>query len=148
MARRVKIRLTYNSIAVLTSVSKWGCPYFSCALRKHTYHFLSTSINSSSIRTYVRGHFTHETKSPWPLQCKHSHWWKRWNQSKFIAHYAWGTNRVCECKMDVKSTWIPTWHPMNHVSWSLGLFQKPPLGGRPNANRGDMALRMLTTVDF
>ena len=26
--------------------------------------------------------------------------------------------------MDVKSTWIPTWHPMDHVSWSLGLFFK------------------------
>ena len=25
---------------------------------------------------------------------------------------------------DVKSTWILTWHPMDHVSWSLGLFPK------------------------
>ena len=23
-----------------------------------------------------------------------------------------------------KSMWIPTWHPMDHVSWSLGLFSK------------------------
>ena len=23
-----------------------------------------------------------------------------------------------------KSTWIPTWHPMDHVSQSLGLFSK------------------------
>jgi hypothetical protein len=35
-----------------------------------------------------------------------------------------GPNGVCECKMDVKSTWIPTWHGMDHVSWSLGLFSK------------------------
>ena len=35
-----------------------------------------------------------------------------------------GPNRVCECKMDVTSTWIPTWHEMDHVSWSLGLFPK------------------------
>ena len=38
------------------------------------------------------------------------------------------TKYICECKMDVKSTWIPTWHPMDlrkdHVSWSLGLFSK------------------------
>ena len=34
------------------------------------------------------------------------------------------TEGVCECKMDVKSTWIPTWHRMDHVSWSLGLFSK------------------------
>ena len=39
--------------------------------------------------------------------------------------------------MDVKSTWIPTWHPMDHVSWSLGLLQRLPLGGRPNTKSGD-----------
>ena len=32
---------------------------------------------------------------------------------------------------------IPTWHPMNRVSWTLGLFSKPPLGGRPNTNLRD-----------
>ena len=71
-----------------------------------------------------KGHFTHETESPWLLHCKHSHWWKRWSWSKFASHYAWGTNGVRDCKMDVKSTWTPTWHPMDHVSWSLGLFSK------------------------
>ena len=35
---------------------------------------------------------------------------------------AWGTNGVCECKMDVESAWVPTWHRTDHVSWSLGLF--------------------------
>ena len=54
---------------------------------------------------------------------------------KLASHYAWGTNGVyiCECKMDIKSTWIPTWHRMDHVfmvTWDY--FQKPPLGGRPN----------------
>ena len=43
---------------------------------------------------------------------------------KFALHYAWGTNGVCECKMDVKSTWTPTWHATDHVSWSLGLFSR------------------------
>ena len=56
------------------------------------------------------------------------HWWKRWSWSKFASHYAWGTDGVCECNMDVKSTWIPTWHWMDHVSWPLGLFSKLPLG--------------------
>ena len=49
--------------------------------------------------------------------------------------------------MDVNSTWIPTWHPMHHVSWSLGLFFKNHLlevGLTPN--RETMALRTLTTV--
>ena len=72
-----------------------------------------------------KGHFAHETESPCPLHFKHSHWWKRRSRSKFAtSHYAWGTNGVCECKMDVKSTWILTWHRMDHVYWSLGLFSK------------------------
>ena len=39
---------------------------------------------------------------------------------------AQGTNgrEVCECEMDVESTWTPTWHRMDRVSWSLGLFSK------------------------
>jgi hypothetical protein len=55
---------------------------------------------------------------------KHSHRWKRQSCSNFASHYTWGTNGVCECKMDVKSTWILTWHHMDHVSWSLGLSSK------------------------
>ena len=35
------------------------------------------------------------------------------------------TEYVSECKMDVKSTWIPTWHQIDDVSYkSLGLFSK------------------------
>jgi hypothetical protein len=30
--------------------------------------------------------------------------------------------------MDVKSTWISTWHEMDHVSWSLGLFSNTASG--------------------
>ena len=64
---------------------------------------------------------------------KHSHLWKRRSWSKFASHYAWGTNAVRECKMDVKSIWIPTWHPLDHVSCFMDYFQKPTtLGGRPN----------------
>jgi hypothetical protein len=72
--------------------------------------------------SYNKGRFAHETESPCPLHFKHSHRWKRRSRSKFASHYAWGTNGVCECKMDVKSTWISTWHQMD--SWSLGLFSK------------------------
>ena len=50
---------------------------------------------------------------------------KGWSRSKFTSYYTWGgTNGVCECKMDVKSTWITPWHHMDHVAWSLGLFSK------------------------
>jgi hypothetical protein len=32
---------------------------------------------------------------------------------------------VSECEIDAKSTWIlPTWHRMDHVSWSLGVFSR------------------------
>ena len=34
------------------------------------------------------------------------------------------TEYISECKMDVKSTWIPTCRQMDHVSWSLGLYSK------------------------
>jgi hypothetical protein len=34
------------------------------------------------------------------------------------------TEYISECKMDVKSTRIPTWHQTDSVSWSLGLFSK------------------------
>ena len=44
--------------------------------------------------------------------------------SSLLHTYAWGTDGVCVCKMEAKSTWIPTWHRKDHVSWSLGLFSK------------------------
>ena len=81
------------------------------------------SNGSCCMVTWTKGHFTHETKSPWPLHFKHSHWWKRRSRSKFLLYTMLrGTNIVCECKMDAKSTWIPTWHRLDHVSWSLGLY--------------------------
>ena len=70
------------------------------------------------------GQVTHEAEGPWPWHFKHSHWWKGRSRSRFASRYTWGTDGVCECKMDVKSTWIFTWHQTNHISWSLGLFSK------------------------
>jgi hypothetical protein len=65
-------------------------------------------------------------------------WVQIWRKMlDYASHYAWGTNGCRECKMDVKSTWIPTWHQMDHVSWSLGFFPKPPLRCRPNTKPGD-----------
>jgi hypothetical protein len=81
---------------------------------------------------------THKTRSPWPLHFKHSHWWKSRARSKFVSHYARGTNGVCECKMDVKNL-----HGFVHgIEWNmlhghLDYFQKPPLGGRPNTKPRD-----------
>ena len=45
-----------------------------------------------------------------PLHFKHSHWWEK---AELVQVQ------------------------MNHVSWSLGLFSKTPLGGRPNTKPGD-----------
>ena len=86
-----------------------------------------------------KGHFTHETKSPWPVHFKHSHWWKRRSWSKFGSHYAWGTKGVSDCKMDVKSTWI-----IHGIEWimfimehHLHYYQKTPLGGKSNTKPED-----------
>ena len=54
-----------------------------------------------------------------------------------------------ECKMDVKSTWIPTWHRMDHVSWSLGLVLTIHLlEVGLIQNRETMAFRMFTITDL
>jgi hypothetical protein len=115
-----------------------------------------------------KGHFTQETESPWPVDFKHSCWWTRWRRSKFASHYACGTNGVCECKMDGKSTWIPpgipTWHRQDRVSWSLGLFSRTASWrwakrktGRPwhvwglawiEIHWNNIWLRTLSTYDF
>ena len=50
--------------------------------------------------------------------------------------------------MDVKSTWIPTWHRMDHVSWSLELFKNHLLEVCLTQNQAPMALQTLVTVDF
>jgi len=95
----------------------------------------------------TKGHFTHLTESPWPLHFKHSHWWKSQRRSKFASRYAWGTDGVCECKMDVESTWIPTWHRVDHVSmvtWIIFKNQFLVLG--PTQNRETMALRLQLLV--
>ena len=52
------------------------------------------------------------------------------------VHYARGTtNGVSECKMDVTSTWIPTWYQMDHNH--LDYFSKPFFRGRSNITLGD-----------
>ena len=85
---------------------------------------MSWSRLLACVRSGPKGHFTHAIDNPRPLHFKHSYWRKWRSQYKSASHYAWGTNIVCGCKMDVKSIWILTWHRMEHVSWSLGLFSK------------------------
>ena len=54
---------------------------------------------------------------------------------------------IRECKMDVNSTRIPTWHPMDLVSWLFGLLSKNCLlEVGLTQNRETMALRILATV--
>jgi hypothetical protein len=60
-----------------------------------------------------------------------------------------GPTELCECKMDVKSTWIPTCHQMDHVSWSLEFFfKKHLLEVGLTQNRETMALLTLTTTSL
>ena len=46
------------------------------------------------------------------------------------------TEATCECKMDVMSTWILTWHRMDHTHGHLDSFQKLSLGGRSDTKPG------------
>jgi hypothetical protein len=137
----------------------WGCHWFQALVRAKlgyvtyslgaTLHFAQDfcehAINVTGvgkvpeIRHLLKGHFTHETESPWPVHSKHSHWWKRRSRSKVASHYAGGINGVCECKMDVNSTWIPTYMASNGSCFMVNciIFKKPLVGGRPNTKPGD-----------
>ena len=51
--------------------------------------------------------------------------------------------------MDVRPTWVFTWHRMDHVSWSLRIFSKNHLlEAGLTQNKETMALRTLTIVDL
>ena len=51
--------------------------------------------------------------------------------------------------MGVKSTWIPTWHQLDRVSWSLGLFSKNHLlEVGVTLDWETTALRMLTIIEL
>ena len=112
-------------------------------------HNLETKQPWSPYMNLRATHFTHKTASPWPLHFKHSHWWKRRSRSKFASHYAWGTNGVCEYKMDVivymdsymasnESCFMVTWTIFKNYLLDVGLTQ----------NRETTPLWMLTTVDL
>ena len=96
------------------------------------------------------GHFTHEIESPWPLHFKHCHRWKRQSVVQVRpSHYAWGTNGVGECKMDIKVhgflhgiKWIMV---HGHLDFS---FKNHLLEVGLTQNQEIMALQKLTTVDL
>ena len=103
--------------------------------------------NNNNHYLHMEGHFTHETKSMWPLLFKHSHFWKRRSESNFASHYAWGTDGVCTmqdgCKVYMNSYMalngscsVITWTILKHRLLEVGLTQ----------SRETMALRMLTNV--
>jgi hypothetical protein len=54
------------------------------------------------MRLRARDHYTSST-----------HWWNRQRRSKFASHYTWGTNKVCECKMEV------CWEGLSTLSFGL-----------------------------
>ena len=96
----------------------------------------SNNLVNSKEAFWVKRHLrTHETESPWPSHFKHSYWWKRRSCSKFRSHYAWGTDIVCECEMDVKLHGFLHGIKMYHDH--LDYFQNPPFGGRPNTKPVD-----------
>ena len=76
---------------------------------------------------------------------------KRRSRSKLAAsHYAWGTNGACECKTDVKSTWVPSYMASNAscfmVTWSIFKNHLLEVGGLTQNRRETMALRTFTAI--
>ena len=132
------------SLACLDSNLVW-----SSGLLASEVFILESTAGPMKHNSSTEGHFTHEIDSPWPLHFKNSHWWKRQSQSKFASHYAWGTDGVRECTIDVTSIRIPTWHPMDHVftvTWII--FKNHLLKVDLTQNHKTMALRMLTIVHW
>ena len=78
-----------------------------------------------------------------------THWWKRRSRSKFASHYAWGTNGVCECKMDVTSTW-DSYMTLNGSSFMVTrtIFINHLLEVGVIWNHKTISLQTLTTIDL
>ena len=64
---------------------------------------------------------------------------KRRSRSKFALHNTWRTHGVYEWKMDVKSTWILTWHQIDSCFMVTWIIFKNHLCDvhRPNTKLGD-----------
>ena len=111
-------------------------------------HWWPTPVGVSGLLvhvSYLRGHFTHEIESLWRDHFKLSDRWKKVELVQVRSNYTWGTNRVCECKMDVKSTC----RRMDHVSWvTWTMFKNHLLEVGLTQNRETVALRMLTNCWF
>jgi hypothetical protein len=109
---------------------------------------LSTFGHSVKRPLWYKGHFTHETESPWWLHFKHPHSQRRQSQSKFALHYAWGTYGICEYQDRWKVCMDPYMAPNGlcfMVTWII--FKNHLLEVGLPQNWETMALRILTTVD-
>jgi hypothetical protein len=114
---RSKVRK--NRIICLSGPSKLRSVFIgSDAGKKFYFLFLFFWVGLCK-KCVLKGHFTHETESPWWVHFKHSHWWKRRSQSKFASHSLCSRDQRSEY---VNARWM--WSPMDHVSWLLRLFSK------------------------
>ena len=89
-------------------------------------------LEVNGIRSLSKGHFTHEIE-PVTITLQALTLVEKAEPVQVCFKLLLRTNGVGECKMDVKSTWIPTWHRMIMSHGHLDSFQNPPFfGGRPN----------------
>ena len=96
--------VVYPSVCTPTVTCGFPMLRFVCEFLMYKWWFLVWGVDKIpwNCKGDGKDHFTHETEGPWPLHFKHSHRWERRSLSKFASQYAWGTNGVSECKMDVK----------------------------------------------
>ena len=98
--------------------------------------------------TDTKGHFTHESESPWPLHFKHSHWWKRWAGPSTLHTMLEGPTKYMNAR------WMWSLHGFLHgIKWivfrdHLDNFKNHLLEVGLTQKRKTMALWFLTTVDL
>ena len=97
------------------------------------------------------GYFTHEAEGPGALHSTISHWSKR--SRPFTVHLILEGEGITympkENFMNIKSTWMPTWHSMGTVSWSAIICIKPTSksGSDADSSRPSQSQQMIWALD-
>ena len=100
------------------------------------------------VSPYIRATSHMRQESPWPLHFKHSHWWKKRTRSKFTSYYTWGSNGVCECKMDGCKVFMDFYMASNGSCFTWIIFLNHLLEVGLTQNQKTTALWTFITIDL
>ena len=104
------------------------------------YSLFNLYLPAILVRVESKGHFTHETESPWPLDFKHSHWWKKAEpvQDRYFTlrlkdqRSRWMQDDGCKVYME---SYMASNGLCFMVTWTV--FKNHLLEVGPTQNRGD-----------